>query len=309
MQYAQTPAGAPAAIDWDKLRIFHAVAEAGSFTRAGDVLRLSQSAVSRQISSLEEILGTSLFRRHARGLDLTEQGQILYRTAHDVFTRVTSVQALLREVAERPAGSLRVTTTVGLGSTWLTPRIRDFIERYPDISLTLVVDDRELDLSTGEADLAIRMSPPRHPDLIQRHLMSVHYRLYAAPAYVEQHGVPETLEELTEHRYVGFAESVAPLAYDSNWPLTRLRNAGTNLVPNFSVNSVYGIFRAVESGLGIGSLPDYLTGSMPDLVRVLPEFEGPTLETWLVYPESMRNSKRVAVFRDFLISQIRAMPF
>ena len=113
-------------MDWDKLRVFHAVAEAGSFTHAGDTLNLSQSAVSRQISALEEALQVPLFHRHARGLILTEQGEALNRTVREVFAKLAVTEALLTESKEKPAGRLKVTTTVGFGASWLAPRLQDF---------------------------------------------------------------------------------------------------------------------------------------------------------------------------------------
>ena len=178
-------------MDWDKLRIFHAVAEAGSFTHAGEALNLSQSAVSRQISALEESLSVPLFHRHARGLILTEQGELLYRTAHEVFAKLAMAEAQLSESKDRPKGQLKVTTTVALGSTWLTPRMGEFLEVYPDVTVDLLLDDRELDLSMREADVAIRMAPPRQPELIQRHLMTVHMHVYAAPTYIKRYGLPK----------------------------------------------------------------------------------------------------------------------
>ncbi|MEC9403592.1 MAG: LysR family transcriptional regulator, partial [Pseudomonadota bacterium] len=144
-------------MDWDKLRIFHAAAQAGSFTHAGDTLHMSQSAVSRQVSALEHDLGVPLFHRHARGLLLTEQGELLYRTANDVLMKLEAVQSSLTDSKEKPSGALRVTTTVGLGSTWLTSRIRSFIDLYPDVDLHLIFDDDELDLGMREADVAIRL--------------------------------------------------------------------------------------------------------------------------------------------------------
>ena len=177
-------------MDWDKLRVFHAVAEAGSFTHAGENLNLSQSAVSRQISALEESVKVPLFHRHARGLILTEQGELLYRTAHDVFAKLSMAEARIRESKERPSGPLKVTTTVAFGSTWLTPRINEFLERYPEIELSLVLNDEELDLAMREADVAIRMQPPRQADLVQRQLMTLRYHVFASPEYIKQYGMP-----------------------------------------------------------------------------------------------------------------------
>ena len=120
-------------MDWDKLRIFHAAAEAGSFTHAGEALSISQSAVSRHISALERDLNVPLFHRHARGLVLTEQGELLYRTAQDVFSKLAAAQILLADSRGKPSGELRVTTTMAFGMAWLTPRLHEFMKLYPDI--------------------------------------------------------------------------------------------------------------------------------------------------------------------------------
>ena len=207
------------AMDWDKLRVFHAVAEAGSFTHAGEALNLSQSAVSRQISALEESLSVPLFHRHARGLILTEQGELLFRTAREVFAKLAMSESLISESKDRPKGPLKITTTVAFGSIWLTPRIREFLDLYPEIQVSLVVDDSELDLSMREADVAIRMSPPRQPDLIQRHLVSVQVHIYGAPEYLKKHGTPQRPEDLDEHRLIVYGEDSRPPVAGMNWLL------------------------------------------------------------------------------------------
>jgi DNA-binding transcriptional LysR family regulator len=291
-------------MDWDKLRIFHAVAEAGSFTHAGESLNLSQSAVSRQISALEESLNVSLFHRHARGLILTEQGELLYRTAHEVFAKLAMAEAQLSESKDRPKGQLKVTTTVALGSTWLTPRMGEFLDVYPDVTVDLLLDDRELDLSMREADVAIRMAPPRQPELIQRHLMTVHLNIYAAPAYIKRYGLPKTAEELDSHKVIVYGEATRPPVPDTNI-LMRLGVKGEERRrPSLTVNNVYAIQRAAEAGLGLAALPEFMVQGSSNLVRVLPEVEGPRIDAYFVYPEELRNSKRIQVFRDFLLRKV-----
>jgi DNA-binding transcriptional LysR family regulator len=291
-------------MDWDKLRIFHAVAEAGSFTHAGEALNLSQSAVSRQISALEESVSVPLFHRHARGLILTEQGELLYRTAHEVFAKLAMAEAQLSESKDRPKGQLKVTTTVALGSTWLTPRMGEFLEVYPDVTVDLLLDDRELDLSMREADVAIRMAPPRQPELIQRHLMTVHMHVYAAPTYIKRYGLPKTADELDSHKVIVYGEETRPPVPDTNW-LLRLGIKGEDRRrPNLTVNNVYAIQRAAEAGLGLAALPEFLVQGNSNLVRVLPEVEGPRIDAYFVYPEELRNSKRIQVFRDFLLRKV-----
>lgn len=178
-------------LDWDKLRIFHAAAEAGSFTHAADKLHLSQSAISRQVSALEQDVGTKLFHRHARGLILTEQGELLYRTAHDVLLKLETVKMQLTETTETPSGKLRVTTTVGLGQGWLTDKIQEFLQLYPDVQIQLILDNEEVDVNMRHADCAIRLRQPQQSDLIQRKLFTVHMHVYAAPSYINRHGEPQ----------------------------------------------------------------------------------------------------------------------
>ena len=293
-------------LDWDKLRIFHAVAEAGSFTHAGERLNLSQSAVSRQIGGLEESLNVPLFHRHARGLILTEQGETLFRTAHDIFAKLAMTEATIAESREKPDGPLKVTTTVAFGSIWLTPRMKEFVALYPDIDMSLILADNELDLSMREADAAIRLTRPRQPGLIQRQLMTMRYHVYAAPDYLKKYGMPKTPEDLDKHRLVVYGEDARPPVANLNWLLDAGRRAGDPRRAVLKVNSVYGIFRAVQSGLGIGGLPEYMSQDSGNLVEVLPELRGPSVDMYFVYPEELRHSKRIGVFRDFLLSKMGA---
>ena len=292
------------AMDWDKLRVFHAVAEAGSFTHAGESLNLSQSAVSRQISALEESLSVPLFHRHARGLILTEQGELLFRTAREVFAKLAMAEGLISESKDRPKGPLKITTTVAFGSIWLTPRIREFLDLYPEIEIAVVVDDAELDLSMREADVAIRMTPPRQPDLIQRHLVSVQVHIYASPEYIQKHGQPKRPEELEEHRIIIYGEDARPPVPGVNWLLEVGSKPGHDRRPILTVNNTYGMLRAIMSGLGIAALPDFVASEQQGLVRILPEISGPPNEAYFVYPEELRTSKRISVFRDFLLRKV-----
>jgi DNA-binding transcriptional LysR family regulator len=292
------------AMDWDKLRVFHAVAEAGSFTHAGESLNLSQSAVSRQISALEESLSVPLFHRHARGLILTEQGELLFRTAREVFAKLAMAEGLISESKDRPKGPLKITTTVAFGSIWLTPRIREFLDLYPEIQVSLVVDDSELDLSMREADVAIRMSPPRQPDLIQRHLVSVQVHIYATGEYLQKYGTPQRPEDLEEHRIIVYGEDARPPVPGVNWLLEVGVKSGQDRRPILTVNNTYGMLRAIMSGLGVAALPDFVANEHSGLVRVLPEVSGPPNEAYFVYPEELRTSKRISVFRDFLLRKV-----
>jgi DNA-binding transcriptional LysR family regulator len=290
-------------MDWDKLRVFHAVAEAGSFTHAGDTLNLSQSAVSRQISALEEALQVPLFHRHARGLILTEQGESLNRTVREVFAKLAITEALLTESKEKPAGRLKVTTTHGFGSLWLAPRLNGFLVAYPEVTVLLLLDDAELDLAMREADVAIRMHAPKQPDLIQRHLMTMNWHICASPEYLKKHGLPKRAEELDAHRLILFGNHHPPVP-DINWLAEVGRRPGNPRRAVLEVNSLKAILLAIRSGAGIGAIPDYAMLENTDMVKIMTDLKGPKIDVFFVYPEELRNSKRVAVFRDFLLARL-----
>ncbi len=296
-------------MDWDKLRIFHSAAQAGSFTHAGEALNMSQSAVSRQVSALEQDLGVPLFHRHARGLLLTEQGELLYRTAREVLMKLEAVQSRLTDTREKPSGTLRVTTTVGLGSTWLTSRLHEFIDLYPDMDLRLIFDNDELDLSMREADVAIRLRQPTQPDLIQRKLFTVHFHLYAAPAYLQRFGSPKTVEELDDHRIIIFGEHAPAYLRDMNWLETAGLPPGQSRRVVLRINNVMAIKRAVQRGIGIAILPDYLNEDDSGLVQLLPEAEVPSFDTYFVYPSELKNTARITAFRDFLVAKAERWAF
>jgi len=293
------------ALDWDKLRVFHAAAEAGSFTHAAETLKLSQSAISRQVSALEHDVGVPLFNRHARGLVLTEQGEMLFRTAHDVLVKLETIKSRLTETKETPTGVLRVTTTVGLGAGWLTERIPEFLDLYPEIQLQLILANEELDLTMRQADCAIRLRQPQQPDLIQRRLFTVHFHLYASAGYVAKHGNPATIADLKNHRVITFGVPVPPHLSELNWLETVGDFDGERRVSTLQINDILSIKRAVQTGAGIAMLPDYVVNKEAGLVQLLPETEVPSFDTYFAYPEAMKNQAKLHVFRDFVIAKAR----
>jgi len=293
------------ALDWDKLRVFHAAAEAGSFTHAAETLKLSQSAISRQVSALEHDVGVPLFNRHARGLVLTEQGEMLFRTAHDVLVKLETIKSRLTETKETPSGVLRVTTTVGLGSGWLTDRIPEFLDLYPEIQLQLILANEELDLTMRQADCAIRLRQPQQPDLIQRRLFTVHFHLYASAAYVNKFGKPASVAEMKNHRVVTFGLPVPAHLSELNWLETIGDFDSGRQASSLQINDILSIKRAVQAGAGIAMLPDYVIQKDSGLVQLLPETEVPSFDTYFAYPEAMKNQAKLHVFRDFIIAKAR----
>ena len=296
-------------MDWDKLRIFNAAAEAGSFTHAGEVLGLSQSAVSRQVSALELDLQTPLFHRHARGLILTEQGEQLFRTVQEVVQKLAATRMRLTDSRDRPHGELRITTTVGIGTNWLAPRLGEFLELYPDITVNVILSDDDLDLGMREADMAIRVREPQQPDLIRRRLFTMHFHAYASPTYIKRHGQPRSLEDLDKHRILIYGASAGNYLNNINSLQYTGRDSRAPRVSALTINNLTAVCNAVAAGVGIAVLPDYLGQAQSELLRILPEADMPELECFLVYPEELKTLARVQVFRDFLVSNAQRWDF
>jgi DNA-binding transcriptional LysR family regulator len=292
-------------MDWDKLRIFHAAAEAGSFTHAGDILRMSQSAVSRQVSALEKDLGIALFHRHARGLVLTEQGEMLFRTAAEVMNKLQTAETLLSETTTRPTGDLRITAPAGLGTIWVTQRLREFLELYPDIRVEMILNDEQIDISMREADVAIWTREPEQADLIRRPLFTMRVRAYASTYYVRRFGAPHSLDQLDRHRFVSYSGTPAQHLSVIRWLETAGRDGKEPRVPVFRANNVVALKYAIRAGIGLGLIPDYLTEEETELVPVLNEVQLPTMPIIFVYPEELKTSKKVQVLRDFLVATAR----
>ena len=291
-------------MDWDKLKIFHAVAEAGSFTSATVILNISQSAISRQIQSLEEDLNVKLFERHARGLTLTENGEYVYKTAREVISKLKEVETTLGDRKSKPSGKLTVSTVVSFGTTWLTPRIQEFMLLNPEIEIELIFDDKELDLSTRQADIGIFMRRPKQLNYIQKKLVDIKYHIYGSNKYLEKYGMPKTVGDLNKHQFISFGKGAPSPVYNPDWALKLGMHDGKKRKSIMKVNSVMGLLLAVESGVGLAALPDYLVSNSNNVIKVLPKSEGPITEAHFVYPQSLKNTARVQAFRNFLFSKI-----
>ena len=296
-------------MDWDKLKIFHAVAEAGSFTSATVILNLSQSAISRQIQSLEDDLKVKLFERHARGLTLTENGEYVYKTAHEVIGKLKEVETSLGDQKNKPTGKITITTVRSFGTHWLTPRIQEFMQLHPEMEVELIFDDKELDLSTRQADIGIFMRRPKQLNYIQKKLMDINYHIYGSNTYLEKYGMPKSIGDLNKHKFISFGKGTPSPVYNPDWALKIGMKDSKKRKSIMKVNSVMGLLLAVESGVGLAALPDYLVFQSKNLIKVLPKVEGPITEAHFVYPQSLKNVARVQAFRNFLYSKISEWKF
>ena len=296
-------------LDWDKLKTFHAAAETGSLTAAADKLMISQSAVSRQITALEDFLEMPLFHRHARGLTLTEQGQILFKTANVVAKQIARVQAHVIDSRNKPQGVLRVSTPVSLGSNWLPSVLPEFLDAYPDIDVQLILEDSEHDLSAFDVDCALRPWPSTQGDLIERKLGKITQSLYASHKYLSARGAPKNVKDLDNHRIVAFGNLQPKHLKSANWIIDVGHEEGdTPRKPALLVNNLHGIMRAAEAGIGIVGIPDYMTVLSKRLVRILPSVKGGSLDLFFVYPTELRGSMRAKVFREFLTNATKDWP-
>ena len=288
-------------MDWDKLRIFHAVAKAGSLTHAGEKIRLSQSAVSRQIRSLEEALNVMLFHRHARGLILTEQGELLHEATKQMSKRLDAAAARIKDSKDEVFGELRVTTTTGFGTLWLAPRMGKLYGKYPNLRINLLLEERVLDLPMRAADVAIRMKEPSQADLIRRRLMQIKMKFFAHKSYISKNGAPTTVEQMSNHRLICQGPESPQVSAGARWVESFLNSNNSSVM---LVNNYYGILQAVLHGFGVGVLPDYLVIDFPELIPILPNSESDPVPVFLAYPEELRHSKRVKAFRDFIIEEM-----
>jgi len=254
-------------------------------------------------------LKTQLFERHARGLSLTEKGEYLFKTAHEVISKLKDVESTLMEKKDKPSGKLTVTTFVSFGTTWLTPRIQEFMKLNPEIEVELIFDDKELDLSTRQADIGIWSRRPKQLNYIQKKLTNIHYHIYGSVKYIEKNGYPKNLSELNKHKFISYGRGAPSPVFNPDWALKLGLKEGKKRKPIMKVNSVYGLFLAVQSGVGLAALPDYITSNVPNILRVLPEIEGPITQAHFVYPQSLKNVARVVAFRNFLYSKVSKWEF
>ena len=296
-------------MDWDKLKIFHTVAEAGSFTKASTILNLSQSAISRQIQSLEKDLKIHLFERHARGLVLTNNGEYLFRTAHEVISKLKDVESTLGDEKDTLSGKLTVTTVVSFGTTWLTPRIKEFMDLHPGMEIELIFDDKELDLATRQADVAIRMRRPKQLNLIQKKFVDFNYHIYGSNDYLQKNGYPKTLKDLDKHKFITYGKGAPSPVYNPDWVLKLGAKEGKKRKSIMKVNSVYGLLLAVQSGVGLAAIPDYMAHNINNITKVLPDQPGKPTETHFVYPASLKNNARLMAFRNFIFSKVNEWKF
>ena len=297
-------------MDWDRLKTFYHVATAGSISKAMGTIHLSQSAITRQIQSLEHSLKTKLFKRHTKGITLTEQGSYLFEETEKIFADLSSIEKKIIEFKSTPTGNLSINTTVGFGSMWLSPRINEFINEYPEINLKLNYSEDEQDMLRQNYDIGIWMRRPKHLDLVSKHIATIKYHIYGSGNYINEMGMPIRRSELSNHRLITYGTGKPSPLSDTNWILTTGQKKNSKpRKPHVTINNLYGLLVAVETGAGLAALPDYMVQHKAHLVKVLPEIEGPSYEVHMVYHENLKGSSKLIAFRDFLTTNIKQWRF
>lgn len=292
-------------INWNRLTAFYQTARFGNIKHACAKLNIDQSTLSRTIQSFEESLGFKLFNRVPQGVVMTRQGEILFKVVEKVLFDVDAALIMAKEEGEVPKGTLKVATTAALASLWLVQLIPGFLEKYQEMELYIIGDDVGLNLKAREADVLIAPYMNNAPDLVHTYLFSCCLQLYASPEYLEKFGCPKTVDDLSNHRLITFGTDTIRPYSDIDWLLRIGLPSGMVRKPYLSINSSKGASQLAEHGLGIVALSDEFPQIKSlNLVKILPEVQGPKVDLYYIYPQSLQHSKRVRVFGQYLEEHI-----
>lgn len=291
-------------MDWNKLKIFHAVFESGSFSAASQVLKLSQSSVSRHIRNLEDRLQMSLFFRQINGIIPTEQAEFLYETTQAIWDRLAFIETLLNDDRDAPQGVLRVVSSPAFATLWLIFHLPDFLNLYEDLTVEIFADyanQRFYDLR--ETDVLIHAEPTFFAGILSVPILKQTTGIFASRSYLKAFGVPYKPQQLNQHRLICFDEKYTLPFPRYNLLLELGADTGHSRQPFIKINSLLGIARAVEEGLGIALLPPFVAETLSDVVQIIPEANCPTVELTLSYPEQLKKASRVQAFQEFLLEK------
>jgi DNA-binding transcriptional LysR family regulator len=293
----------PNGFDWDDLKHLLAVARHGSTLAAGRALGVDQSTVQRRLVELERRIGQALVQRQPSGYRLTEFGLALLPHAERVEHAVTAFEQHIATAAADVAGVIRVTCpepiVFRITQSTLLERFRAL---HPALQVHFVMSDKYVDLTKGEADVALRSGDTDDGELVGRKIGDSIWAVYASRAYIEHHGQPERLEDLAQHTLVGFDDTMAK---------HRIAAWLHKVAPDANVvarsNSVLGLVYSAKAGVGVAPLPTALGDAEPDLVRVIePVAELSRIWRVLTTPE-LRRTPRVSAFFDFIVSEIETL--
>ncbi len=293
-------------MDWDRLRVFFKIAEIGSFSKAAEVLYISQSALSRQVALLEKELNCVLFYRIPRGLKLTHKGELLYKTVQEITVQLASTEMMLIENKDAPRGVVRVAVTHVLGVHWFSEQLLEFSKRYPEIHFQFTFTDCEVNLASKQYDISITLSPPSDPDFITSKPMPSAAGIFGSKAYLEKQGTPTCIKDLDQHRLMIFQEKRTDPTFLSHfrWLLEVGRPSQKPRPHVLALNSFQGLYYAAQKDLGLVQLPLFLVPPEDDLVEVLQQESKPLVFRYVACTRHSLTLKRVFIFRQYILQKL-----
>ena len=294
---------------WDRLRLFNIVAQTRNVTEASYILQISQSALSRQMKSLEHELGVKLFYRNSIGISLTKAGLRLSSSVQVLAADIDKTHNQLLEDMDIPSGTLNVTATNAFGALWVAPRMSKFKDLFPDITVALSLRDSEPRVTNFNSDIEIRMTPSLSQDDVQIKLADCRYKIFASEDYILRNGIPKKSSDLDNHKIISYGEDAQPPLdrHRLNWLLTIGKENKRPRKAILEVSSIYGIAKATEVGMGVASLPDWMEFEMIALTEILSQLKGPEMSITLCFKSELRNDPRIKAFKDFMIKETEAI--
>lgn len=287
-------------MNWNDLKYFLAVAREGQILGASKKLDVSQATLNRRLGNLEHALGKKLFDRSTTGCMLLPAGQVLLRHAERVESEMIQTTSDFRADTQNLSGTVRIGAPDGLGVSFLAPRLHLLSEQHPRLQIQLVPMPRVFSLSQREADIAITIGRPKKGRLRVKKLTDYSLSLYASRRYLATRGTPQQLADLSKHRLVGYVEDLI-FSTELEYNKQILRDWRSTI----EVSGVIGQFEAVRAGAGIGILHDFMACDERSLIQVLPEQANLSRSYWMVWHESLKNSRRVQVVVEFLTNAVQ----
>lgn len=286
-------------MNWDDARLFLAVARTGQILAASKRLGVNHATLSRRVSALEAALATRLLIRRTNGCELTAEGETFFHAAERMETEMLAAQSKVGRIDAAISGTVRIGAPDGFGVSFLAPRLGALTAQYPDLKIQLVPVPRSFSLSRREADIAITLERPTEGRLVSAKLTDYSLGLYASKKYLEQMPTPKAIDDLKDHKRIGYVED---LIYTAS--LSYTDEIMRNWDASFEISSAIGQTEAVRSGAGIGILHNYIARQYPELVRILP---ASTIQRayWTTWHESARELLRVKTVVDWLQNQVR----
>ncbi|AIL13719.1 hypothetical protein IM40_09890 (plasmid) [Candidatus Paracaedimonas acanthamoebae] len=293
-------------LDLKQLSAFYYVAKTGSFTLAESQVGVKQSWISRQVSELEDKFGSLLLERGHGTVNLTPEGKLVYEVVGKLLFEAKIVESLLLEKHNEPKGKLNIATTVG-HAAWLVNYIPEFLNKYPDMRVSISGNDDNLDMKAQNSDVAIRPFVSKSPELVHLYLLSYPLGLFASPKYLKQYGMPQRPEDLDHHRLIAYAKDKKIPFGNVDWHLKLGTKNDEVREPYLQVNSALGLARAAEYGLGIVSISKFQEVSKNvELIEILPNVEGPMVDVHYIYPKRLEHIKRITSFGEYLVKMLES---